>query len=86
MATRTLPGADYRGFDYRLGIQLPDLSRTNVSVRCFADPGAHRREDRNPSRSVNTVNGHGSATAAARKEARSTPPSRKATTLGARSS
>ena len=57
MATRTLPGADYRGFYYRLGIQLPDLSRTNVSVRCFADPGAHRREDRNPSCSVNTVNG-----------------------------
>ena len=55
--TLTLPGADYRGFYERLGIQLPDIPRTNVSVRCFADPGAHRREDRNPSCSVNTLNG-----------------------------
>jgi hypothetical protein len=57
MMTLALPGADYRGFYNRLGIQLPDISFTNVSVRCFADPGAHRREDRNPSCSVNTVNG-----------------------------
>jgi hypothetical protein len=55
--TLTLPGADYRGFYERLGIQLPDIPRTNVSVRCFADPGTHRREDRNPSCSVNTLNG-----------------------------
>ena len=26
-------------------------------MRCFADPGAHRREDRNPSCSVNVING-----------------------------
>lgn len=57
MATLTLPGADVRGFYRRLGIQLPDNSSTNVSVRCFVDPGAHHREDRDPSCSVNTVNG-----------------------------
>ncbi len=57
MATLTLPGGDYRGFYHRLGIQLPETVRTNVSVRCFADPHAHRREDRNPSCSVNTANG-----------------------------
>ncbi len=57
MATLTLPGADVRGFYQRLGIQLPDSSSTNVSVRCFADPNAHRREDRDPSCSVNTING-----------------------------
>lgn len=53
----TLPGADVRGFYQQLGIRLPDNSRTNVSVRCFVDPSAHRREDRDPSCSVNTVNG-----------------------------
>jgi hypothetical protein len=57
MTSLALPGADYRGFYQRLGIQLPDVPRTNVPVRCFADPGAHRREDRNPSCSVSTVNG-----------------------------
>jgi 5S rRNA maturation endonuclease (ribonuclease M5) len=57
MATLALPGADYRGFYRQLGIELPDTSRTNVSVRCFAEPDAHRREDRDPSCSVNTTNG-----------------------------
>jgi len=57
MATPTLPGADIRGYYHELGIQLPETSRTNISVRCFADPGAHRREDRDPSCSVNLVSG-----------------------------
>jgi len=57
MATLTLPGADIRGYYDRLGIQLPETSRTNTSVRCFADPGAHRREDRDPSCSVNLLSG-----------------------------
>jgi Toprim-like len=57
MATLALPGGDYRGFYRQLGIELPDTSRTNVSVRCFAEPDAHRREDRDPSCSVNTTNG-----------------------------
>jgi hypothetical protein len=57
MVTLMLPGADIRGYYQQLGIQLPDNSRTNVSVRCFADPSAHRREDRDPSCSVNLVSG-----------------------------
>ncbi len=57
MATLTLPGADIRGYYDQLGIHLPDTLRTEVTVRCFADPDAHRREDRDPSCSVNTING-----------------------------
>jgi hypothetical protein len=57
MATFALPGGDYRGFYRRLGIELPEAPRVEVSVRCFADPNAHRREDRDPSCSVNTSNG-----------------------------
>jgi DNA primase len=57
MATRTLPGADIRGFYQRLGIQLPERPCFEASVRCFANPGAHRREDRDPSCSVNLVSG-----------------------------
>ena len=57
MATLTLPDADVRGYYHRLGIQLPDISRTEASVRCFADPAAHRREDHDPSCSVNTISG-----------------------------
>ena len=57
MATLTLPGADIRGYYQRLGIQLPVNARLEASVRCFADPGAHRREDRDPSCSVNLVSG-----------------------------
>ena len=57
MATLTLPGADIRGYYQRLGIHLPAQARLEASVRCFADPGAHRREDRNPSCSVNMVSG-----------------------------
>jgi Toprim-like len=57
MATLTLPGADIRGFYQRLGVQLPERPCFEASVRCFADPGAHRREDRNPSCSINVVSG-----------------------------
>jgi hypothetical protein len=57
MATLTLPGADIRGFYQRLGVQLPKHPCFEASVRCFADPGAHRREDRDPSCSVNLVSG-----------------------------
>jgi hypothetical protein len=57
MATLTLPGADIRGYYDRLGIHLPAQARIEASVRCFADPGAHRREDRDPSCSVNLVSG-----------------------------
>jgi len=57
MATLTLPGADIRGYYERLGIQLPAQARIEASVRCFANPAAHRREDRNPSCSVNLLSG-----------------------------
>jgi len=57
MATLTLPGADIRGYYDELGIRLPDTLRPEISVQCFVDPDAHRREDRDPSCSVNTING-----------------------------
>jgi len=55
--TLILPDADFRGYYRQLGIQLPDKTNIEASVRCFADPGAHRREDRNPSCSINLKNG-----------------------------
>ena len=55
--TLTLPDADIRGYYRQLGIQLPDKTNLEASVRCFADPGAHRREDRDPSCSINLKNG-----------------------------
>jgi hypothetical protein len=57
MATLTLPGADIRGYYQRLGIQLPERPCFEASVRCFANPAMHRREDRDPSCSVNLVSG-----------------------------
>jgi len=55
--TQTLPGADIRGYYAALGIQLPDWARTEASIRCFADPDAHRCGDRDPSCSVNLDHG-----------------------------
>jgi hypothetical protein len=55
--TLTLPGADIRGYYQALGIELPGWARTEASVRCFADPDAHRRGDRDPSCSVNLEHG-----------------------------
>jgi hypothetical protein len=55
--TSTLPDADIRGYYTALRINLPDWARTEASVRCFADPGAHRRDDRDPSCSVNLEHG-----------------------------
>jgi Toprim-like len=55
--SQTLPGADIRGFYAALGINLPAGSAENVTVRCFANPEEHRREDRKPSCSVNTIIG-----------------------------
>jgi len=57
MATLTLPGADIRGYYNHLGIHLSAQARIEASVRCFANPDAHRREDRNPSCSINLVSG-----------------------------
>jgi hypothetical protein len=55
--TLTLLGADIRSFYEELGIRLPNTLRTEVAIRCITDPDKHRREDRDPSCSVNTVNG-----------------------------
>jgi hypothetical protein len=52
-----LPGADIRGFYTALGIPLPPEGERNVSIRCFANPDAHRRDDRDPSLSVRLVDG-----------------------------
>jgi hypothetical protein len=57
MATLTLPGADIRGYYAELGIPLPGSAHTEASVRCFANPSAHRRGDRKPSCSVNLEHG-----------------------------
>jgi hypothetical protein len=55
--TLTLTGADIPGYYAALGVQLPGWARTEASVRCFAEPEAHRRGDRNPSCSVNLDHG-----------------------------
>jgi hypothetical protein len=55
--TSTLPGADIRGYYRALGVLLPESATIEASVRCFADPGAHAREDRDPSCSVNLETG-----------------------------
>ena len=52
-----LAGADIRGFYTTLGIPLPSWAGANVSVRCFADPEAHARSDRDPSCSINLTHG-----------------------------
>jgi hypothetical protein len=52
-----LPGADVRGFYTALGIPLPPQGEHNTSIRCFANPDAHRREDRDPSLSVRLLDG-----------------------------
>ena len=51
------PPADVPAFYAALGIELPGWAHTNATVRCFADPGAHAHEDRNPSCSVSLEHG-----------------------------
>lgn len=48
---------DVRGFYAQLGIPLPTRASTEAPVRCFADPAAHRREDRAPSCSISLLSG-----------------------------
>ncbi len=52
-----LASADIRSYYHQLGIHLPERARREASVRCFADRGAHRREDRDPSCSINLTHG-----------------------------
>jgi len=55
--TRTLPGADIRGYYDELGIQIHGWARTEASISCFAEADAHNRGDRDPSCSVNLEHG-----------------------------
>lgn len=55
--TQTLAGADIRGYYAALGIELPGWARDEATVRCFAAPDAHRRDDHTPSCSVNLQHG-----------------------------
>ena len=57
MPSLTLPDADIHGYYRELGIPLPSTPNADVAIRCFAAPGSHRREDRDPSCSVNVANG-----------------------------
>ena len=55
--THTLVEADIRAYYAALGINLPAWAHTEATVRCFADPAAHHREDRDASCSVNLIHG-----------------------------
>jgi 5S rRNA maturation endonuclease (ribonuclease M5) len=52
-----MAGVDVRAFYEALGIELPGWAHTEAPVRCLADPGAHKREDRDASCSVNLYSG-----------------------------
>jgi hypothetical protein len=51
------PGADVGGLYRALGVHLPQRGPHEATVPCFANPNAHRREDRSPSCSVSLVSG-----------------------------
>lgn len=53
----SIAGTSVRDFYAEIGVDLPDRGGTEASVRCFANPEAHSREDRNPSCSVSLVTG-----------------------------
>lgn len=55
--SRTLPGADVRGFTPRWGSSRGRRAEREVPVGCFADPDAHAHGDRDPSCSVNVETG-----------------------------
>jgi hypothetical protein len=52
-----MTGGDMRAFYTALGVELPGWAHTEAPARCFADPDAHQREDRDPSCSVNLQSG-----------------------------
>src|SRR5437764_545592 len=52
-----MAGGEVRAFYEALGIELPGWAHTEAPVRCFADPEAHKREDRDASCSVNVHSG-----------------------------
>ncbi|MGH2874487.1 MAG: hypothetical protein ACRDL5_18765, partial [Solirubrobacteraceae bacterium] len=55
--SRTLAGADIRGYYDALGISIPVWANGSASVSCFADPDAHNRGDRDPSCRINLEHG-----------------------------
>ncbi|MGO9900865.1 MAG: toprim domain-containing protein [Solirubrobacteraceae bacterium] len=48
---------DVRGFYARLGVELPQWASGEAAVSCFADPDAHKNQDRSKSCSVNLASG-----------------------------
>jgi hypothetical protein len=48
---------DVRGFYARLGVEIPEWASVEAAVSCFADPGAHKNQDRSKSCSVNLASG-----------------------------
>ncbi len=48
---------DVRGFYARLGVEIPEWATVEAAVSCFADPGAHKNQDRSKSCSVNLASG-----------------------------
>jgi len=55
--SRTLPGADVRGFYAALGIELSGWAHREASVACLSDRDAHAHGDRDPSCSVSIETG-----------------------------
>lgn len=50
-------GGSVREFYAQLGVDLPDKGGEEASIRCFASPASHNRDDRDPSCSVNLLTG-----------------------------
>ena len=50
-------GGQVREFYAMLGVELPDRGGDEAAVPCFANPSGHSHGDRNPSCSVNLING-----------------------------
>lgn len=50
-------GVRAREFYARIGVELPVADADDLSVRCFANPGAHSNDDRHPSCRVNILTG-----------------------------
>jgi hypothetical protein len=48
---------DVRGFYARLGVEIPDWATVEAALSCFADPDAHKNQDRSKSCSVNLASG-----------------------------
>lgn len=52
-----MSGPDVKALFAELRIDLPNRAGPELSVRCFANSGAHKRGDKDPSCSVNTDSG-----------------------------